>query len=67
MAVSYNKLWKVLIDKSLNKTEFRDMVGISNGTLAKLSKNEYVALIILEKICLSLNCNIEDIVEFKSK
>lgn len=64
MAVSYNRLWKLLIDKNLNKTDFRDVVGISNGTLAKLSKDEYVALTILEKICTSMNCNIEDVVEF---
>lgn len=64
MAVSYDNLWKLLIDKKINKTELRDIVGISNGTLAKLSKNEYVALSVLEKICTSLNCNIQDIIEF---
>lgn len=64
MAVSYNRLWKLLIDKDLNKTDFRDKVGISNGTLAKLGKNDYVALTVLEKICTSLECNIEDVMEF---
>lgn len=66
MAVSYNRLWKLLIDKDLNKTDFRDKVGISNGTLAKLGKNDYVALTVLEKICMSLDCNIEDVMEFVS-
>lgn len=64
MAVSYNRLWKLLIDKELNKTDFRDKVGISNGTLAKLGKNDYVALTVLEKICATLECNIEDVIEF---
>lgn len=64
MAVSYNKLWKLLIDNGINKTEFRDKIGISNGTLAKMGKNEYVALTVLEKICNTLDCKIEDIIEF---
>jgi DNA-binding Xre family transcriptional regulator len=64
MAVSYKRLLKLLIDKGLNKTEFRDITGISNGTLAKISKDEYVALSVLEKICDILDCKIEDIVEF---
>lgn len=64
MAVSYNGLWKLLIDKGINKTEFRDKIGISNGTLAKMSKNEYVALTVLEKICNILDCKIENIIEF---
>ena len=64
MAVSYDNLWKLLIDRKINKTDLRDIVGISNGTLAKLSKNEYVALSVLERICLALGCNIQDIIEF---
>ncbi|MHC1746928.1 MAG: helix-turn-helix domain-containing protein [Cellulosilyticaceae bacterium] len=64
MSVSYNRLWKLLIDKNMNKTDFRDKIGISNGTLAKMGKNEYVALTVLEKICDTLDCRIEDIIEF---
>jgi hypothetical protein len=64
MSVSYKKLWKILIDKNINKTTLRDKVKISNQTLSKLSKNQYVSLEILERICISLDCNIEDIVEF---
>lgn len=61
--IIYDKLWKLLIDKKMNKTEFRDKVGISNATLAKLGKNESVSLSIIEKICKALNCNGDDIME----
>lgn len=64
MALSYNKLWKLLIDKGIKKMELRDMLQISNNTLAKLSKNEPVAMTVLEKICKTLNCDIGDIVEY---
>lgn len=62
MDVSYNKLFKLLIDKGLRKTEFANLVGISASTLAKLSKNETVSMDVLVKICRKLECNIEDIV-----
>lgn len=61
--ISYDRLWKMLIDKHMNKTELRDRIGISNATLAKLGKNESVNLSIIEKICKELNCNGEDILE----
>lgn len=64
MALSYNKLWKLLIDKNIKKLELRDMAAISNNTLAKLGKNEPVAMTVLEKICSALNCNIGDIVDY---
>lgn len=64
MALSYNKLWKLLIDKNIKKLELRDMASISNNTLAKLGKNEPVAMTVLEKICSVLNCNIGDIVDY---
>ena len=64
MALSYNKLWKLLIDKNIKKLELRDMANISNNTLAKLGKNEPVAMTVLEKICSALNCNIGDIVDY---
>lgn len=64
MALSYNKLWKLLIDKNIKKLELRDMANISNNTLAKLGKNEPVAMAVLEKICSVLNCNIGDIVDY---
>lgn len=64
MAVCYNKLWKLLIDKKMNKTELSRAIGISSSTLAKLTKEEHVALQVLEKICAELDCNIEDVMEF---
>lgn len=63
MDVCYNKLFKLLIDKGMNKTTFAKEVGISSNTLAKLSKNEYVTLNILVKICRYFNCGLDDIVE----
>lgn len=61
--VSYLPLWKTLLDKNMKKMQLRDMVGFSNGTLSRLSKNEYVELKLLDKICRSLECRIEDVVE----
>ncbi|MBR4639031.1 MAG: helix-turn-helix transcriptional regulator [Butyrivibrio sp.] len=64
MAIRYNKLWKLLIDKEMMKKDLRDQSGITTNALAKLGKNEHVSTQILEKICRTLNCNIEDICEF---
>jgi len=64
MAVSYNKLWKLMIDKKLNKTELTQIAGISTNAMAKLGRDEDVRVNILEKICTALNCNVGDIVEF---
>ena len=64
MAFSYNKLWKLLIDKNMNKTALRDAVGITPATLARLSKNQNVTMEVLGKICHELGCGIEDIVEY---
>ena len=64
MKVSYNRLFKLLIDKGLKKTEFAKQVGIGQNTLAKLSKQEYVSMEVLAKICSGLDCRIEDVMEF---
>lgn len=64
MAISYDKLWKLLIDKRMNKTQLKEMAGISTNAVAKLGKNESVSLDTLEKICKMLRCDIGDIVEF---
>lgn len=64
MAVSYNRLWKLLIDKNLKRTDLKELADISSNVLAKLGKNLPVSSDSLEKICISLNCNIEDIMEF---
>ena len=63
MSISYKPLWKLLIDKELTKMEFRKIAGISTPTLAKLGKGEYVSLEVIERICNSLNCKIEDVLE----
>lgn len=66
MAISYDNLWKLLIDKRMNKTQLKQLAGISTNAVAKLGKNESVSLETLEKICKILQCNIGDIVEFTS-
>lgn len=63
MSVSYNKLWKLLIDKNMKKKELSQVAGISNSLIAKLGKNENVTVEVLVKICNALECNIEDIME----
>ena len=63
MAVKYIKLWKLLLDKKLKRTDLIPIAGISANVLARLGKDEYVALESLEKICVALGCDIGDIVE----
>ncbi|WP_019155475.1 helix-turn-helix domain-containing protein [Robertmurraya massiliosenegalensis] len=65
MSVSYNKLWKLLIDKNMNKTMLREEAKLSSGTIAKLGKNENVTTDVLVKICKTLHCDICDIIEIK--
>lgn len=67
MALSYNKLWKLLIDKDLKKSELHELTGLSQSTIAKLTRGENVNTDVLEKICRALNCEISDIVERKKK
>lgn len=64
MSFSYKKLWKVSLDLDLNKTQLRDKTNITNSTLSRLSKNEYVSMEVLDRICMTLNCDISDIVEY---
>jgi len=64
MAISYNRLWKLLIDKDLKKTDLVRLAGVSSNVVASLGQNKSVSLDSLEKICIALNCNIEDIMEF---
>lgn len=67
MAADYARLWKLLIDRKINKTTLREMSGISTGTLAKLGKNEYVSAEVLDKICTALDCEVGDVIEFVKK
>ena len=63
MLISYNKLWKLLIDKGISKSELKTAVKMSPNTLAKLGKNEPVSMDVLIRICETLNCDIGDIIE----
>jgi DNA-binding Xre family transcriptional regulator len=63
MRLSYNKLWKLLIDKNMNKTDLKEKAEISAGTVARLGKDENVNTSILLKICTALDCDLNDIVE----
>lgn len=63
MKISYNRLWKLMIDHNMNKSDLREMTGIGTNTLAKLSKNQPVSMEVLLKICEKLDCNIGDIVD----
>lgn len=64
MLISYNKLWKRMIDQNLNKTQLKEKAGISTNAVAKLGKNEAVSMDTIEKICKALQCNIGDVMEF---
>lgn len=66
MTISYNKLWKLLIDKNMTRTQLRISSGITSNALAKLGKNESVQLDVLVKVCEVLDCGLEDIVEILS-
>ena len=61
--VSYNPLWKLLIDKKMNRQDLKDATGISTATIAKLGKGENVTTAVLLKICNGLNCELSDIME----
>ena len=67
MTVSYNKLFKLLIDKNMKKTELAKAIGIVQNTLSKLSKNQNVSMDVLIRICDVLKCNIGDIVDVVDK
>ncbi|MDR0812501.1 MAG: helix-turn-helix transcriptional regulator [Oscillospiraceae bacterium] len=67
MDISYNKLWKLLIDKGMNKIQLGVATGISTSTISKLGKNETVNMESMMKICMALDCDIGDIVERADK
>ena len=64
VAISYNKLWKLLIDKKMKKTELMEAASIGTTTLSKLGKDQFVSMEVLTKICKVLECNIGDIVDY---
>lgn len=67
MGVNYNKLWELMIDKNMKKSDLRKLTGIGTNTLAKLSKNQAVSMDVLLKICSKLECDISDICEFRKE
>ena len=67
MAISYNGLWKILIDKNMKKMDLVEKIGISSSTLAKMSKGEAVSMSIMEKICEKLDCDFGDLINYERK
>ena len=67
MAISYNKLWKLLVDKKMSKADLRKAAGIAPNTMTRLRRDEEVTLTVLHKICATLNVDIGDIMEFLSE
>lgn len=67
MSVSYKPLWKLLIDKEMSKGKLSSVAGVATSTISRMSRNEYVSLEVLEKICIALDCDFGDIVEINSK
>lgn len=64
MAVSYKKLFKMLIDRDMKKKDFGELAGISSNTVSKLANNENVTMEVIEKICVNMGCTVDDILEF---
>lgn len=64
MAISYNKLWKLLVDKKMSKADLRKAAGIAPNTMTRLRRDEEVTLAVLNKICMTLDVDIGDIMEF---
>ncbi len=64
MQVSYNKLWKMLIDRNMTKAELRKKTKIAPSTFSRMNKGEIVSLEVLMRICVEMNCGLDDVVEF---
>lgn len=67
MTTSYNKLWKLMIDRNMQKKDLAEMLNLSSATIAKMGKGEQVSMDVLERICSFFDCDIGDIVSFASK
>ncbi len=63
LRISYNKLWKLLIDKDMNKQDLKNATGISSASIAKLGRGDNITTAVLLKICETLDCKLEDIME----
>lgn len=67
MAVTYTKLWKLLLDKKLKRTDLKEITGISSSTLAKLGKDEYVSMESIDRICAALKCDISEVLSISNE
>lgn len=63
--INYKPLWKLLIDKEISRTELREKTSIARSTIVKMVNNEYVSMDVLVRICVALNCGMDDIVEIE--
>lgn len=67
MKLTYNGLWKILIDNNMQKKDLIDKMGISSTTIAKMGKGEKVSLDVIERICDYFNCNVGDVISFEKE
>ena len=67
MAVTYTKLWNLLLDKKLKRTDLKEIAGISSSTLAKLGKDEYVSMESIDRICAALKCDISEVLSVSNE
>lgn len=65
MAICYNRLFHVMIDKKITNAQLKEMTGVSGNIITRLKRNEYISLESIEKICKTLNCSVDDILEFQ--
>lgn len=63
MAVSYNRLFKLMIDRKMRKKDLCELAGVSTSTMSKMRREEIVSLEVIDRICQKLNCNVEDVLE----
>lgn len=63
MAISYKRLWKLLIDKNMTKTDLKNITGMNSVTLANMGKDKYISLRMIDKICEELKCDLSDVIE----
>lgn len=65
VSINYKPLWKLLIDREMSKTDLREKTSVARSTIMKMTNNEYVALDVLVRICVALNCKLDDIIEIE--
>lgn len=63
--ISYNPLWKLLIDRNIDKKELQTLIGCNGNTISKMNKNEYISMANLDMICFVLKCDIQDIIQYE--